>query len=170
MASLLLPPDKDRNLPSWSSTDEHHGSSFGSETDEKAVGQPSERPRWSSRPSKHRLVGFLPTIIVLMITLGFVVIIVGFLLGMQYAPGQGGQGFSAAIKHGYFVLNENKWNHSSSSSGGHLWVLVLSALASHLISDTSSILMTLIAYRIGAQWLAASGGDSGITESPTPEQ
>ncbi|KAG8936103.1 hypothetical protein FRC00_009753 [Tulasnella sp. 408] len=109
MASLLLPPDKDRNLPSWSSTDEHQGSSFGSETDEKAVGQPSERPRWSSRPSKHRLVGFIPTIIVLMITLGFVVIIVGFLLGMQYAPGQGGQGFSAAIKHGYFVLNENKY-------------------------------------------------------------
>ncbi|KAG9024954.1 hypothetical protein FS837_005131 [Tulasnella sp. UAMH 9824] len=30
--------------------------------------------------------------------------------------------------------------------------------------------MTIIAYRIGAQWLAASREDSGIAESPTPTQ
>ncbi|KAG8973260.1 hypothetical protein FRC05_008974 [Tulasnella sp. 425] len=141
------------------------------DTDEKAAAQSPER-RWSSTSGRHRLVGFLPTAIVVITTLGFVVIIVGFLLGTQYVPEQGGRGFHAAIHHKSFVLNEDKWTRGKSGSeGGHLRVLVISALASHLISDTSSILMTLIAYRIGAQWLRVSReGESGIAKSPTAFQ
>ncbi|KAG8973259.1 hypothetical protein FRC05_008973 [Tulasnella sp. 425] len=139
------------------------------DTDEKAPAQSSER-RWFSRPREHRLVGFVPTAIVLTITLVFVTTIVAFLLGTQYAPVQGGRGFKAAIDHKSFVLNEDKWR-TGSSSGGHLRVLTLSALASHLISDTSSILMTLVAYRVGAQWLRVSReGESQIAESPTAFQ
>ncbi|KAG8912784.1 hypothetical protein FRC01_004898 [Tulasnella sp. 417] len=168
-APLLQPPAKDLSVLSPSSTGEQQGSSFGSDTGEKTIAHPSE-PRWSSRPSKHRLVGFLPTVAVLVTTLGFVIIIASFLLGTQYGPAQGGRGFSAAIKHGYFVLKEDWWNREPSSPGGHLALLVLSAFASHLISDTSSVLMALIAYRIGARWLAASREDSRIAECPTPEQ
>lgn len=99
------------------------------DTDEKAAAQSPER-RWSSTSGRHHLVGFLPTAIVVITTLGFVVIIVGFLLGTQYVPEQGGRGFHAAIHHKSFVLNEDKWSRGKSGSeGGHLRVLVISALA-----------------------------------------
>ncbi|KAG9009290.1 hypothetical protein FRB90_008434 [Tulasnella sp. 427] len=162
MASLLAPSEKDALSLALSTT----------RTNEK-ITSTDRLPirRWSSKPSKHRLVGFLPTVVVLIITLGFVGLILGFLLSMQYVPAQGGKGFSAAVKHGSFVIDEEEWSDDK-SSGGHLRVLVLSALASHLISDTSSILMTLVAYRVGAQWLSVSqeGEGAGIAQNPTPLQ
>lgn len=178
------PPNKDSSTLNYMDRPQNSPST---DTDEKAPAQSSER-RWFSRPREHRLLGFMPTAIVLTITLVFVTTIVVFLLGTQYAPVQGGRGFKAAIDHKSFVLNEDKWR-TGSSSGGHLRVLTLSALAvcgllsqlgeatnrdfvqSHLISDTSSILMTLIAYRVGAQWLRVSrAGESQIAENPTAFQ
>lgn len=165
MASLLAHSEKD--VLSLADTD----GSQGHTTLEEKSGRKVPIRRWSSKPSKHRLVGFLPTAVVLIITLGFVVLILGFLLRRQYVPVQGGRGFSAAVKHGSFVLDEEEWSDDT-SSGGHLRVLVLSALASHLISDTSSILMTLVAYRVGAQWLRVSkeADSTGIAQNPTPLQ
>lgn len=167
MASLHAPSEKDGLSFGYTDGSQAHSTTY---TDEKALAQLPAR-RWFSKPSKHRLVGFLPTVIVLVITLGFVGLILGFLLSMQYVPAQGGRGFLAAVRHGSFVLDEEEWS-GDMSSGGHLRVLVLSALASHLISDTSSILMTLVAYRVGAQWLSVSqGGDSTeIAQNPTPLQ
>ncbi|KAG9020229.1 hypothetical protein FS837_008419, partial [Tulasnella sp. UAMH 9824] len=163
MASLLASSEKD--ILSLAYTD---GSQGHTTLDEKSGAKIPAR-RWASKPSKHRLVGFLPTAIVLIITLGFVALILGFLLRMQYVPVQGGRGLSAAVKHGSFALDEEEWSDDT-SSGGHLRVLILSALASHLISDTSSILMTLVAYRVGAQWLRVSkeGDTTGIAQNPTP--
>lgn len=142
---------------------------------------------WASKPARHGILGFLPTVAVLVMTLGFAGLILGVLLGRQCSQIQGGHGIMAAIRAGYFVTSEEQSGGTSSS--GHLRVLTLSALTvsvkppgsvtvsdgtlqSHLISDTSSILMTLIAYRIGASWLrwSKSLDLADVPQNPTPRQ
>ncbi|KAG9021073.1 hypothetical protein FS837_007591, partial [Tulasnella sp. UAMH 9824] len=170
MTPLLAPSEKDVPSSNYLLVDGPQATSPRIDTDEKVVVQ-SPVPQWSSRPSKHRLIGFLPTIIVMAITLGFVALMLGFILGTYYVPKGEKRGFGAALSRGHFSLDEERWTHYRSSSGkGHLGLLILSSLASHLITDTSSILMTLIAYRVGAQWLAASREDDSIAQRPTPLQ
>ncbi|KAG8895681.1 hypothetical protein FRC01_012250 [Tulasnella sp. 417] len=132
-----------------------------------SFGPPKE---WTSRPARHGVLGFLPTVIVLVVTLGFAGLILGVLLGRQCPQVQGGHGILAAIRVGDFVTSEE--DAGGASSSGHLRVLTLSALASHLISDTSSILMTLVAYRVGASWLRHSKtpGLANVSQNPTPRQ
>ncbi|KAG8912649.1 hypothetical protein FRC01_004969 [Tulasnella sp. 417] len=170
MNALLAPAvsEKDVLNSNYLPVDGPRGTSSRTNTDDKAVPQ-SPLPQWSSRPGKHSLVGFLPTIIVLVITLGFVALIVGFILGTHYVPRQEKRGFGATFARGYFYLDEEKWTRRKSSEG-HLGLLILSSLASHLITDTSSILMTLIAYRVGAQWLNASQENGSVAQNPTPLQ
>ncbi|KIO20579.1 hypothetical protein M407DRAFT_29784, partial [Tulasnella calospora MUT 4182] len=101
-----------------------------------------------------RLLGFFPTAFVLLITLGFAFPILGWLLARQYETVQGGKDLSAAK----VTVN--------------LRVLTFSSLVSHLISDTSSVLMTLVAYRAGSQWLQNSRAEDlmAIMQNPTPLQ
>lgn len=98
---------------------------------------------WASKPARHGILGFLPTVAVLVMTLGFAGLILGVLLGRQCSQVQGGHGIMAAIRAGYFVTSEEQSGGTSSS--GHLRVLTLSALAvgwntikSAAVSDSTS--------------------------------
>ncbi|KIO26084.1 hypothetical protein M407DRAFT_24642 [Tulasnella calospora MUT 4182] len=85
-----------------------------------------------------KLLGFLPTVFVLFITLGFAFLIMGWLLVRQYEPIQGGTGLSAAVRNGSFIVYEGGAPAAGQKGTVNLRVLTFSALVSHLISDTSS--------------------------------
>lgn len=127
MAPLIEPSEKDILSSNCLPVNGPQGTPSRTNTDEKVVVQ-SPTPQWSSRPSKHRLVGFLPTIIVMVITLGFVALLIGFILGTQYVPRQENRGFGAAVFRGYVLLDEEKWTIRKSSEG-HLGLLIISSLA-----------------------------------------
>lgn len=76
----------------------------------------------------------------------------------------------AAIRAGYFITSEEQ--SIGTNPSGHLRMLTLSALASHLISDTSSVLMTLMAHRIEASWLRHSKSLDllDVFQNSTPRQ
>ncbi|KAG8899544.1 hypothetical protein FRC00_001305 [Tulasnella sp. 408] len=122
--------------------------------------------------ARHRLLGFLPTVFVLFITLGFAFLILGWLLARQYEPIQNGKGLAAAVRNGSFIVYEGGAPAAGQKATVNLRVLTFSALLSHLISDTSSILMTLVAYRAGSQWLQNSRASDllAIMQNPTPLQ
>ncbi|KIO17357.1 hypothetical protein M407DRAFT_32973, partial [Tulasnella calospora MUT 4182] len=122
--------------------------------------------------ARHRLLGFLPTVFVLFISMGFAVLILGCLLARQYEPIQGGNGLAAAVRNGSFIVYEGGAPAAGQKATVNLRVLTFSALVSHLISDTSSILMTLVAYRAGSQWLQNSreGDLLAVMRNPTPLQ
>ncbi|KAG8908457.1 hypothetical protein FRC01_007368 [Tulasnella sp. 417] len=119
-----------------------------------------------------KLLGFVPTVFVLFITLGFAFLIMGWLLTRQYEPIQGGTGLGAAVRNGSFIVYEGGAPEAGQKATVNLRVLTFSALVSHLISDTSSVLMTLVAYRAGSQWLHNSGAEDrmAIMQNPTPLQ
>ncbi|KAG8946169.1 hypothetical protein FRC04_012024 [Tulasnella sp. 424] len=141
--------------------DENHTSSIGEP--ELCIGAANPR---------HRLLGFLPTAFVLLITLGFACLILRWLLARQYEPIQGGKGITAAVRNGFFIVYEGGAPEAGQKATVNLRVLTFSALVSHLISDTSSVLMTLVAYRAGSQWLQNSRASDlmAILQNPTPLQ
>ncbi|KAG8992511.1 hypothetical protein FRB90_000993, partial [Tulasnella sp. 427] len=124
----------------------------------------------SRASSRRRLVGSIPALFILLVTLGLVALIVGWLLACQYVPAQGGSGFGPAFRNGSFVLYEGrrKSDVAGRKGGTHLRVLTWSSWASHIISDTGSVLMTLVAYRVASQWLQHS--HSNLLQTPTPLQ
>ncbi|KIO18495.1 hypothetical protein M407DRAFT_31844 [Tulasnella calospora MUT 4182] len=73
-----------------------------------------------------------------------------------------------ALRSGFFAIRESGVSEEDIASQTHtetLRILTFSALASHLISVTSTILVTLLAYRAARQWLHASEnlGDLNLT-------
>ncbi|KAG8907912.1 hypothetical protein FRC01_007541 [Tulasnella sp. 417] len=128
--------------------------------------------RMTDGSPRGKFLGFLPTLFVLLISLGFAFMIMGWLLLRQYEPIQGGTGLGAAVRNGSFIVYEGGAPATGQKVAVNLRVLTFSALASHLISDTSSVLMTLVAYRAGSQWLRSSRTESGmaIMQNPTPLQ
>ncbi|KIO27801.1 hypothetical protein M407DRAFT_22976 [Tulasnella calospora MUT 4182] len=124
--------------------------------------------RTSTSTRRLGLIGTVPTFFVLLISFGFPTLIVAWTLKHQDDdPESGGRGIAAAIRNGSFVLNEGK---RSTRFDQHvsLRVLMFSALASHLISVTSALLMTVVAYRAAAQWLSSS--ETCTLSNPTPLQ
>ncbi|KAG8945032.1 hypothetical protein FRC04_001288 [Tulasnella sp. 424] len=102
------------------------------------------RLRKSDSLSTRRVLGFVPAIFVVLVTLGLATLIVGWLLAFQHGPAQGGIGLGPAFRNGSFVLYEGeRKSHTDNRGGSHLRVLTWSSWGSHIISDTSSVLMTL---------------------------
>ncbi|KAG8901927.1 hypothetical protein FRC00_003406 [Tulasnella sp. 408] len=127
------------------------------------------RLKKANSSSTRRLLGFIPAIFVLLVTLGLVALIVGWLLAFQHGPAQGGLGFGPAFRNGSFVLFEGERKGDADKRGGsHLRVLTWSSWGSHIISDTGSVLMTLVGYRVASQWLRNS--ESNVLQTPTPLQ
>ncbi|KAG8912002.1 hypothetical protein FRC01_005354 [Tulasnella sp. 417] len=172
--------------PSTSPKPDEHTALRGSSVSPAAVA-PTERPddggnhksnineselQMADGNRQGKLLGFLPTLFVLLISLGFAFMIMGWLLARQYEPIQGGTGLGAAVRNGSFIVYEGGAPATGQKVSVNLRVLTFSALASHLISDTSSVLMTLVAYRAGSQWLRSSRTESGIAimQNPTPLQ
>ncbi|KAG8928020.1 hypothetical protein FRC01_006575 [Tulasnella sp. 417] len=138
--------------------------SVSSAFEEKIALAPTRQ--WTTQAAKPGLLGLLPTAAVLFMTLGFVALILGVLLSFQCEETQGGRGILVALRAGYFETVEGR-------AKSHFWVLTISSFASHLISDTSSIVMTLVAYRVGAEWLQVSyqsGSNTACAETPSPRQ
>ncbi|KIO24948.1 hypothetical protein M407DRAFT_25697 [Tulasnella calospora MUT 4182] len=115
------------------------------------------------------IVGLISTFSVFVITAGTATLILGWLYAF-HDPVAAGGGIMSAVQNGTFVIKETSGSASkeSLSSQTHtetLRILTFSALASHLVSLTSTILVTLLAYRSATQWLNASENpeDSNLT-------
>ncbi|KAG8910804.1 hypothetical protein FRC01_006118, partial [Tulasnella sp. 417] len=129
----------------------------------------THRLRKRDSSSARRLLGFIPAIFVLLVTFGLVTLIMGWLLVFQHGPAQGGLGLGPAFRNGSFVLYEGERKGDADKRGGsHLRVLTWSSWGSHIISDTGSVLMTLVGYRVASQWLRNS--ESNVLQTPTPLQ
>ncbi|KAG8925408.1 hypothetical protein FRC01_010237 [Tulasnella sp. 417] len=126
--------------------------------------------RWATRPARPGLLGLLPAAAVILTTLGFVVVILCVLLVYQCVETQGGQGILPAIHKGYFYTVED--HKQSRDSKSHLWILTISNAATQVVAGTSAIIMALMAYRVGAEWLrlSKSPSNSSSTETPSPAQ
>ncbi|KAG8952513.1 hypothetical protein FRC04_004573 [Tulasnella sp. 424] len=130
--------------------------------DEKIALAPTRE--WTTRPTKPRLLGLLPTAALLLMIFGLMALMFRALLLFQCEETQKGLGILAALRIGFFAAVEG---HSQDSKS-HLWALTISSLTNNLISNTSSIVMTLIAYRIGAEWLRLSDSQTGSNAAETP--
>lgn len=75
-----------------------------------------------------RLLGFVPTVLVVIITLGSASLILSWLLARQYVPAQGGKGLNAAIHNGSFIVYEGQPPAAGENVTGNLRVLTFSAL------------------------------------------
>lgn len=151
--------------------------------DEKIALAPTRE--WTTRPAKPRLFGLLPTAAVLLMIFGLMALMFRALLGFQCEETQQGRGILAALRIGFFAAVEGHSQEFDSRS--HLWALTVSSLTvgrvtvftptpcridiylqNNLISNTSSIVMTLVAYRIGAEWLRLSDSQTGSNAAETP--
>ncbi|KAG8928023.1 hypothetical protein FRC01_006578 [Tulasnella sp. 417] len=136
--------------------------------DEKVALAPKRH--WTTRPAKPSLLGLLPTAAVLLMIVGLITLMLRALLSSQCVETQKGLGLRAALRIGFFATIEGDAKVPDSKS--HLWALTVSSLTNNLISNTSSVVMTLVAYRIGAEWLRLSApqSQSRATETPNPTQ
>ncbi|KIO26081.1 hypothetical protein M407DRAFT_8060 [Tulasnella calospora MUT 4182] len=119
--ALTGPPNKEDN---------HHSSISESEL------------RITNDNPRGKLLGFLPTVFILLITLGFAFLILGWLLARQYEPMQGGTGLSAAVRNGSFIVHEG----GAPAAGqkimiNRLRVLTFSALVNWLSSSLGPCLL-----------------------------
>ncbi|KAG8952512.1 hypothetical protein FRC04_004572 [Tulasnella sp. 424] len=135
-----------------------------SASDEKIALAPTQE--WTTRPTKPRLIGLLPTAALLLMIFGLMALMFRALLGFQCEKTQKGLGILAALRIGFFATIEGEARNLDSRS--HLWALTVSSLTNNLISNTSSIVMTLVAYRIGAEWLRLSDSRTGSNSAETP--
>ncbi|KIO30147.1 hypothetical protein M407DRAFT_5819 [Tulasnella calospora MUT 4182] len=108
----------------------HHAESkpqtaVSSAFEEKIALAPNQQ--WTAQRAKPGLLGLLPTAAVLIMTLGFVALILGVLLWFQCEEIQGGRGIMAAFRTGYFETVEG-YSHELNPKS-HLWVLTISSLA-----------------------------------------
>lgn len=83
--------------------------------------------RWTTRPNKPRLLGLLPTALVIIVTLGFVAVILGLLLGYQCIETQGGRGIWPALKDGVFYTVEH--HHQPPGAKNRLLILTITGVA-----------------------------------------
>ncbi|KIO26041.1 hypothetical protein M407DRAFT_8031 [Tulasnella calospora MUT 4182] len=89
---------------------------------------PTHPLRKTNSSSGRRLFGFIPAVFVLLVTLGLVTLIMGWLLAFQYGPAQGGIGLGPAFRNGSFVLFEGERKGDADKRGGsHLRVLTWSS-------------------------------------------
>ncbi|KAG8991014.1 hypothetical protein FRB90_001496 [Tulasnella sp. 427] len=134
-----------------------------------------ERPQIEIRTTRRRfhLVGLLSTLFVIFLTGGLGSLILGWVCVFHDCVESGGS-VLAAIRNGTFAIlepsglsryDELVW---AGENGETLRILLFSALASHLVSVTGTILVTLLAYRAAAQWLQAS--ESPDDDNITPIQ
>ncbi|KIO24934.1 hypothetical protein M407DRAFT_25684 [Tulasnella calospora MUT 4182] len=135
---------------------------------------PSKPPRLEIRRSgRHfEIIGLISTFSVFVITAGTATLILGWLY-VHHDPVAEGGGIMSAIWNGTFIIKEPSGQASEDplSSQTHsqtLRILTFSALASHLVSLTSTILVTLLAYRSATQWLHSS--ENPEDENLTPIQ
>ncbi|KAG9048999.1 hypothetical protein FS837_011473 [Tulasnella sp. UAMH 9824] len=128
----------------------------------------SPNQTWATRPARLRLLDLLPAAAVIITTFGFVVAILSELLVHQCVQTQGGRGILPAIRKGAFYTVEDH----KRSEDSKLWILTISNAATQVISGTSAIVMALVAYRVGAEWLRLSKSQSteGPAETPSPAQ
>ncbi|KAG8980136.1 hypothetical protein FRB90_007805, partial [Tulasnella sp. 427] len=85
--------------------------------------------QWTTRPSRPRVLSVLPGAIVFLLTIGFVVAILAFILDLQSREATGGKGMVAAFKAGYFYLLENPKQEPVPGEKTKLWVLTISNIA-----------------------------------------
>ncbi|KIO25545.1 hypothetical protein M407DRAFT_25143, partial [Tulasnella calospora MUT 4182] len=133
---------------------------------------PSKPPQLEIRKSgRHfEIVGLISTFSVFVITAGTATLIVGWLYKF-HDPVTAGGGIMSAVGNGTFVIKETSGRASTEplSSQTHtetLRILTFSALASHVVSLTSAILVTLLAYRSATQWLNASDNPEHANLTP----
>ncbi|KAG8903711.1 hypothetical protein FRC01_009024 [Tulasnella sp. 417] len=157
--------------PSVSSTTVAPTELQGQDNNDKSRSNESDLRITNPNP-RRRLLGFLPTGFVLVVTLGFTFLILGWLLARQYEPVQGGKGLGAAIRNGSFIVYEGGAPAAGEKAPVNLRVSTFSAFVSHLISDTSSVLMKLVASQTQSQWLRNSRAEDlmAIMQNPTPLQ
>ncbi|KIO21752.1 hypothetical protein M407DRAFT_28678 [Tulasnella calospora MUT 4182] len=116
------------------------------------------------------IVGLISTFSVFVITVGTATLILGWIYA-YHDPVAAGGGIMSAVRNGTFVIKEPSGlaGEESLSSQTHtqtLRILTFSALASHLVSLTSTILVTLLAYRSATQWLHASDDPEDANLTP----
>ncbi|KIO25539.1 hypothetical protein M407DRAFT_25137 [Tulasnella calospora MUT 4182] len=116
------------------------------------------------------IVGLVSTFSVFVVTAGTATLILGWLYAFHDSVAAGG-GIMSAVRNGTFVIKEpsgpaSKESLSSQTHTQTLQILMFSALASHLVSLTSTILVTLLAYRSATQWLNASDNPENANLTP----
>ncbi|KAG9046228.1 hypothetical protein FS837_004826 [Tulasnella sp. UAMH 9824] len=139
-------------------------------TSEPEPATPSQRPQLEIRKSGRRfeIVGLVSTVFVVAISSGTATLILGWLYAL-HDPVAAGGGIMSAVRNGTFVIRESSGlaiEQSMSGQGQTLWILTFSALASHLVSLTSTILVSLLAYRSANQWLLASENPDDVNLTP----
>lgn len=109
----------------------------------------------------------LPTLIVVIVSGGLASLLLYWLISHKPAWE------SSIIQDGAFLLNEGITTKGDIETA-RLMGLTIASAASHIISYTTSFLMSLFAYRVAAKWLKASTGpaerNDGHAELPTPLQ
>ncbi|KIO30878.1 hypothetical protein M407DRAFT_20004 [Tulasnella calospora MUT 4182] len=116
------------------------------------------------------IVGLISTLSVFVITAGTATLILGWFYAF-HDPITTGGGIMSAVQNGTFVIKESsgpasKESLSSQTHTQTLRILTFSALSSHLVSLTSTILVTLLAYRSATQWLHASDNPDDANLTP----
>ncbi|KIO27243.1 hypothetical protein M407DRAFT_23551 [Tulasnella calospora MUT 4182] len=134
------------------------------------ISEPAPQLEMRKSGRHFEIVGLISTFSVFVITAGTATLILGWLYKFHDPVAVGG-GIMSAVRNGTFVIKETSGRTSteSLSSRTHtetLRILTYSALASHLVSLTSTILVTLLAYRSAAQWLSASDNPEHANITP----
>lgn len=125
-----MPPSIEKDALSFSDDLQHLDPYSRASSPDATYGKThhTTRLRKSDSLSTRRVLGFVPAIFVLLVTLGLVTLIVGWLLAFQHGPAQGGIGLGPAFRNGSFVLYEGeRKSHADNRGGSHLRVLTWSS-------------------------------------------
>ncbi|KAG9046225.1 hypothetical protein FS837_004823 [Tulasnella sp. UAMH 9824] len=137
-------------------------------TSEPEPTTPPKRPELEIHKSgRHcEIIGLISTFLVFAISTGTATLIVVWLYAFHDSVAAGG-GVMSAVRNGTFVIRESSGPAIEESvSSQTLRILTFSALASQLVSVTSAILVTLLAYRSANQWLQASESPDNVNLTP----
>ncbi|KIO24950.1 hypothetical protein M407DRAFT_25699 [Tulasnella calospora MUT 4182] len=129
-----------------------------------------KRPQLNIRMSQRRfrIIGIFPTLFVVAITGGAATLVFGWLITFQ-DPVENPGGIFSALRTGSFVIMESSTPKEfllSQTQTETLRILLFSALASHIVSVASTVLVTLLAYRAATQWLTASEDPDNVNLTP----
>ncbi|KIO21751.1 hypothetical protein M407DRAFT_28677 [Tulasnella calospora MUT 4182] len=117
---------------------------------------------------RFRVIGLLPTLCVVAITGGAATLVLVWLCVFQ-DPVENRGGILSALRNGSFVIMEPSTSEEfvlSRTQTETLRILLFSALASHIVSVASTVLVTLLAYRAATQWLRASEDPDNVNLTP----